>query len=141
MRKHILVILWVALFLGSEILAQQIALDEDHCEFQGAIQPEDYLGRSGLRFGTGEAICRDVAFLDGTIEFDLAVSGYRAFAYILFRMQDVGEYEEIYLRPHKSNLPDAVQYAPVFRGASNWQLYHGLGSTAAAEIPPFSGFQ
>ena len=41
-----------------------------------------------------------------------------------------GENEEIYLRPHKTNLPDAIQYAPVFRGQSAWQLYHGPGNTA-----------
>ena len=45
-----------------------------------------------------------------------------------------GENEEIYLRPHKTNLPDAIQYAPVFRGQSAWQLFHGPGYTARVPI-------
>jgi hypothetical protein len=51
-------------------------------------------------------------------------------------MQDDGEYEDLYFRAHKSRLPDALQYTPVYRGVSNWQLYHGPGATAAAEFAP-----
>ena len=36
-----------------------------------------------------------------------------------------------YLRPHKNNAPDALQYTPSFSGAdTNWQLFHGPGGTA-----------
>ena len=45
------------------------------------------------------------------------------------------DHEEIYLRPHKSNLPDALQYSAVFRGNSGWQLYHGDGGTAVVDLP------
>jgi hypothetical protein len=51
--------------------------------------------------------------------------------YLNFRMVDDGNHEEFYLRPHKSGLPDAIQYAPVFQGQSAWQLHHGPGGTAA----------
>ena len=75
-------------------------------------------------------------FADGTVEFDLALTGDRSFVYLQFRMVSDEEHEEIYFRPHQSLLPDAIQYTPVFHGAGNWQLYHGEGYTAAAPLPP-----
>lgn len=79
---------------------------------------------------SGRAIRRGVALGDGTIEFDVAVTRRRSFVFVQFRMASDDEYEEIYFRPHKSSLSDALQYAPVWRGESNWQLYHGAGGTA-----------
>jgi len=91
--------------------------------------------REVLRIDTGRAYRRDVRLEDGTIDFDVQVSSRRSFVYLTFRMVKDGEHEEFYLRPHKSNLPDAVQYAPVWQGRSSWQLYHGPGGTAAADLP------
>ncbi len=96
---------------------------------------EEYRGVKSVRIRTGSAIRRDVALQDGTIEFDMAVTPHRSFVYIQFRMQDADNHEEIYFRPHKSSLPDAIQYAPVWNGESNWQLYHGKGGTAAIALP------
>jgi len=94
-----------------------------------------YLGQNALRLGTGNAYRRDVRLQDGTVELDFATTGRRSFFYAQFRMESDGEYEEIYLRPHKTGLGDALQYNPVYRGESNWQLYHGDGGTAAVDIP------
>ena len=94
----------------------------------------DHLGRPAIVIGNGRAARRDIKFADGTVEFDLAVSGGRAFAYLQFRMISDGDHEEIYFRPHKNGLPDAVQYAPVHQGLSAWQFYHGPGGTAPAEF-------
>jgi hypothetical protein len=91
-------------------------------------------GRQALRLTTGLSTRRDVLFTNGTIEFDLWSTGERAFAYVHFRMQDDRESESIYFRLHKSRLPDAVQYEPVYQGLANWQLFHGPDSTAAAEL-------
>jgi hypothetical protein len=93
-------------------------------------------GRQALRMETGNAIRRDVQLQDGTIDADVKVSRRRSFVYLNFRMQSDGEYEEFYLRPHKSNLPDATQYAPVYQGQSAWQLYHGARGTTLIEIEP-----
>jgi len=89
-----------------------------------------YRGRSAIQLQTGRAIRRDVLLKDGTIEFDMAVTPHRTFAYIQFRMEGDDDHEEIYFRPHKSELADAIQYAPVWNGDGNWQLYHGPGATA-----------
>jgi hypothetical protein len=92
--------------------------------------------REILTVESGFAYRRDVEFVDGTIEFDVKVTRRRSFVYLLFRMQQDREHEEIYLRPHKSGLPDAAQYAPVWQGRSSWQLYHGPGGTSAVEFEP-----
>ena len=68
---------------------------------------------------------RDVSLQDGTVDFDMEVTSHRSFVYVQFRMQDDENHEEIYFRPHKSSLPDAIQYAPVWNAESTWQLYHG----------------
>lgn len=101
----------------------------------GEVRVETYLGKPAMRFRTGRAVRRDVSLEDGTIDALVAVSGRRSFAYVQFRMQGDEEHEEFYLRPHKSALPDAVQYAPVFKGESYWQFFHGPGGTASVEIP------
>ena len=97
--------------------------------------PETYLNQTALRLSTGNAYRRDVRLQDGTLELDFATTGGRSFFYVQFRMESDSEYEEIYLRPHKTGLGDALQYNPVYKGESNWQLYHGEGGTAAVDIP------
>ncbi|HEX9894769.1 MAG TPA: hypothetical protein VGA78_12645 [Gemmatimonadales bacterium] len=96
-----------------------------------ATRIENYRGTRAIRIRTGQAVRRDVSLGDGTIEFDVAMALQRSFVYLRFRMVSESEHEEIYFRPHKTSLPDAVQYSPVWNGDSNWQLYHGPGSTAA----------
>ena len=93
-------------------------------------------GREVLSMETGTAERRDVSLLDGTIDFDVKVTRRRSFVYVHFRMLSSDEHEEMYLRPHKSGLPDALQYAPVWQGESAWQLHHGPGGTGAIEFTP-----
>ena len=93
-------------------------------------------GRQALAVETGFAHRRDVSLMDGTIDFDVQLTSRRSFVYVYFRAVAGGDREEFYLRPHKSSLPDAVQYAPVWQGRSSWQLYHGPGATAAAGFVP-----
>ena len=83
----------------------------------------------------GSAFLKGVEFQNGVIEVDMAFEGSRAFGGIVFRMKMSGDYEQFYIRPHKSRFPDALQYTPVTKGLSSWQLYSGEGFTAVAEIP------
>lgn len=101
---------------------------------QAGVTRTEYLGRPAFRAGTGRAFHRAARLEDGTIDVDVALNGKRSFVYLQYRMATDDEHEEIYLRPHKSGLPDAVQYAPVFRGESAWQLYHREGHTAEVEF-------
>ena len=66
-------------------------------------------GRETLDVRSGFGFRRDIQLEDGTVEFDVKLTDARSFAYLYFRMESDGEREEIYLRPHKSNLPDARQ--------------------------------
>ncbi|MEM7102309.1 MAG: hypothetical protein AAF502_04185 [Bacteroidota bacterium] len=116
-------------------LAQPIPFDDERWEINGpdhAIFP--YMGKQSLFLPGGATVLKDVLFTDGTIEVDFAAHGNRGFAGIIFRVQDALNYELFYIRPHKSRLPDALQYTPVFNGLSGWQLYSGEGFTAPSEI-------
>lgn len=92
--------------------------------------------RDILQVENGYAHRRDIQLENGMIDFDVQLSRRRSFVYLYFRVAGEGEREEIYLRPHKSGLPDALQYAPVWQERSQWQLYHGPGGTAAVPFDP-----
>ncbi len=94
-----------------------------------------YLERPSLFIENGVALLRDSSFGDGTIEFDVALHGHASFAGLAFRALSEDDYELIYLRPHLSRRPDAVQYTPIYNGGEAWQLYSGPGYTAEAELP------
>lgn len=101
---------------------------------------ESLMGFEAFRIRNGAAVRTDIPFQDGTIEFDLAVESFRSFIGLRFRVQENGDAEEIYFRPHKNRLPDAFQYTPVFDRLSYWQIYHGPGCTAAVEYPEDGGW-
>jgi len=139
MKSRLPVLLLVA--AGSAPLAaaqaQSLPLTDGGWELKGpSVQLERYDGRDVLSVENGFAYRRDVRLQDGTVDFDVQVTRRRSFVYLMFRMADDREYEDFYLRPHKSSLPDAIQYAPVYQGASAWQLYHGPGATAAVTFEP-----
>lgn len=83
---------------------------------------EKHLGQESV-YLDGHAYLRNVSFENGTLEVDVAPNTDRGFAGLTFRDTGDGNYEEVYLRMHKSGLPDAMQYNPFYHGESNWQLY------------------
>ncbi|MCB9291938.1 MAG: hypothetical protein H6559_02235 [Lewinellaceae bacterium] len=85
----------------------------------------DYRGKKALQLKNGIAYLENAGFKDGIIEWDMAFPGQRGFTGIRFRIEDLSNMEEFYLRPHQSGQPDANQYCPVDNGLSTWQLYHG----------------
>ena len=73
---------------------------------------------------------------DGVIDVDVATPASRGFFGIQFRIASDGANAEwVYLRQHKSGLPDAMQYTPVLNTGLNWQIYNGPGFTGAVDIP------
>lgn len=108
-----------------------IDFESDRWTLQGA-KVVTHLGQKSLQ---GSAILKDVEFTNGVIEVDVAFEGSRCFAGIMFRIHQGGNYEDFYLRPHKSKFPDALQYTPVVKGMGCWQLFNGDGYTALAFIP------
>jgi len=85
----------------------------------------------------GTALLNNFEFQNGTIEWDMYTVGKRGYPGIFFRMNEQQDYENFYVRPHKTNgyHYDALQYTPVYHGISCWQLYHGEGYTREAVIP------
>ncbi|MFH1197134.1 MAG: hypothetical protein V1720_15665 [bacterium] len=94
----------------------------------------EFLGRKSL---CGIATLNDVEFQNGIIEVDIAaVSGKKSYFGVLFRMQNMQDYERLYIRPHRSIFyDDAIQYLAVFNGVDSWQFYSGSGITSPAKIP------
>jgi hypothetical protein len=75
------------------------------------------------------------------IDADVATPANRGFFGFDFRIgADGANYEEVYLRQHKSGLPDAMQYTPVLSTGRNWQIYNGPGFTGAVDIPKDAWF-
>ncbi|MCP4727889.1 MAG: SMP-30/gluconolactonase/LRE family protein [bacterium] len=122
-----LLVFATSVFGQSEI----IEFDSDRWDIQFG-RVEEYLGQKSL---WGRANLKDVEFENGVIEYDVAFEGGRCFGGILFRIQDAGNAENFYMRPHKSNLPDALQFQSIINGQSSWQLYSNEGFAEAAEIP------
>ncbi len=98
----------------------------------GTSKVVEHLGQKSLR---GGAMLKDAQFTDGVVEVDIAMGGGRAFPGILFHVQSPLDCENVYLRPHRSGEPVALQYTPMFNGMDAWQLYHGPGYGAQADIP------
>lgn len=83
---------------------------------------ERFDNRETLVLKSGRATVDDQKFSNGSIEVDVYANSKRSFAGITFRKQK-DHMEEVYMRMHKSNQVDAVQYTPIFNGESNWQLF------------------
>jgi hypothetical protein len=136
-RLPVLILAAVASARLGSAQAQSLPLTDGRWELKGASATlERHDGRDALAVENGFAYRRDVRLQDGSVDFDVQVTRRRSFVYLMFRMASDHEHEEMYLRPHKSSLPDAIQYAPVYQGASAWQLYHGPGATAAVTFEP-----
>lgn len=87
----------------------------------------EFNGEETLVLKGGIAFLNEVEFLNGIIEFDMAIPRERGFMGAVWRLQNRQNYEEFYIRPHQSGNPDANQYTPVFNGLASWQLYYGEG--------------
>jgi len=108
--------------------------DSSRWIFEGQAGVTDYLGRRCIMLDGGAATVKDMDLRDGVLDMDVATPARRGFFGIQFRSDSLnGEY--VYLRQHKSGLPDAMQYTPVFNTGLNWQLYSGPGFTGAVDIP------
>jgi hypothetical protein len=113
-----------------------VPADSPRWDLQGQARPAEYQGRRCLFLDGGAAVLKDFEMRDGVLDVDVATPARRGFFGFQFRIADDGaNFEEVYLRQHKSGLPDAIQYTPVLNTGRNWQLYNGPGFTGAVDIP------
>jgi hypothetical protein len=104
-------------------------------DLQGNAKATVYRGRQCLQLDGGAALLKDFELTDGVVDVDVATPAARGFFGIQFRLDNEGANGEfIYLRQHKSGLPDAMQYTPVLNTGLNWQLYSGPGFTGKVDI-------
>jgi hypothetical protein len=132
-----------AFLLAARGLAQALSLppDSPRWELEGNAKATEYLGRKCLLLDGGAASVKDFEMRDGVVDVDMAASSARGFAGFQFRIAADGQNaEELYLRPHESGYPDAIQYTPILSTGRNWQIYNGPGFTAAVDIPRDSWF-
>jgi hypothetical protein len=110
--------------------------DSPRWELQGQAKVTEYLGRQCLSLDGGAASLKDFDLRDGIVDVDVATPASRGFFGIDFRIaEDGANLESVYLRQHKSGLPDAIQYTPVLDTGRNWQIFNGPGFTGAVDIP------
>src|SRR4051794_38684338 len=118
--KHLLFAgpLFVASVGGSQTLS--VPPTSPRWDLQGHAKVAEYQGRPCLALDGGAAVLNHFEMRDGIIDVDVATSAGRGFFGIMFRIAADGAFgEEVYLRPHKSGLPDAIQYTPVLNGGRN----------------------
>ena len=110
--------------------------DSPRWDLQGEAKLSEYQGRKALLIDGGAAVLKDFQMRDAVIDVDVATPAKRGFFGFDIRVDPDGKnYEEIYLRQHQSGYPDAMQYTPVLNTGRNWQIFNGLGFTAAVDIP------
>jgi hypothetical protein len=110
--------------------------DSPRWDLQGPAKVAEYQGRKCLSLDGAAAMVKDFEMRDAVIDVDVATPASRGFFGIQFRVANDGATSEwVYLRQHKSGLPDALQYTPVLNTGANWQIYNGAGFTGAVEIP------
>lgn len=135
----LLALLQGLLLLTTPLFGQQTLLippDSPRWELEQNAKVADYQGRQSLMLDGGAATLKDFEMRDGVIDVDIATPAKRGFFGIQFRIaKDGANGEWVYLRQHKSGLPDAMQYTPILNTGANWQIYNGPGFTGAVEIP------
>jgi len=141
-----LILVAVLLLCPLLVLAQNepplaVPPDSPRWQLEGNAKPAEYQGRKCLLLDGGDAVLKDFEMRDGVIDVDVATPATRGFFGFDIRIApDQSNYEEIYLRQHKSGQPDAMQYTPVLGTGRNWQLFNGPGFTGAVDIPKAEWF-
>ncbi|HEU4413140.1 MAG TPA: hypothetical protein VFT65_00050 [Candidatus Angelobacter sp.] len=118
--------------------AQTLAVppDSPRWDLEGQAKVEEYQGRKCVYLNGGAAVLKDFEMRDGVIDMDVTTPATRGFFGIQFRLdKQAANGEWVYLRQHKSGLPDAMQYTPILNTGANWQIYNGPGFTGAVDIP------
>jgi hypothetical protein len=110
--------------------------DSSQWDLQANAKATEYQGRKCLLLDGGAAVLKDFIMRDAVMDMDITTTRKRGFMGIQFRLDADGKNGEwVYLRAHKSALPDAIQYTPIINQEATWQLYNGPGFTGRLDIP------
>lgn len=115
--------------------------DSPRWSLEGKASIIEFQGRKCFKLEGGDALLKDPELRDGVIDVDVNAPGARGFFGIQFRIDpDKGSGEWVYLRSHKSGLPDAQQYTPILNNGLAWQIFNGPGFTGPLDIPKDTWF-
>jgi len=121
--------------------AMAVPPDPSRWELEGEAKVVEHQGRQSILLNGGAVTLKGFEMRDAVIDVDVSTPASRGFFGIQFRVAGDGRSAEwVYLRQHKSGLPDAMQYTPVLGTGLNWQLYNGAGFTGAIDIPKDAWF-
>ncbi len=140
MRRSLTVV-GLALVFASALYAEtpptlSVPPDSPRWELQGEAKATEFEGRHCIMLDGGAAALKDFEMRDAVIDVDVVTPAKRGFMGLMFRIdKDGANFEELYLRQHKSGLPDAIQYTPVLNTGRNWQIFNGPGFTAKVDVP------
>ena len=109
-RRAALIALSLVCLAAVPSRADTVAPDSPRWLLEGAATVTEYLGRPSIRLDGGGATLKDFELRDGVIDVDVATPARRGFFGIQFRIRADGMNGEwVYLRQHKSGLPDACR--------------------------------
>lgn len=119
---------------------QKIPMKASSWEFEaGQVDFIQHKGVESMRINKDQppVQLKDFAFESGTIEFDMEILD-GPFVGINFRIKDAQNAERFYLRPYRAGNPmgeDAIQYAPVVKGANLWDMLYDYQAPAVIHKP------
>jgi hypothetical protein len=130
--KHLKIVCSIAMLLLAQLSNGQskkfeISMLEDRWEFpNGTVEFITHQSVPAMKIlpGAGKVVPREVDFATGTIEFDLELGDYPFVGFSFHRKS--GSEEWFYFRPYAAGNPaaiDAIQYAPVVKGVTLWDMY------------------
>ena len=134
-----ILLVWTTLFCSTSHLSYaqkkqkepeviNVLMQADQWQFEeGTVEFIQHKGVPAMKLGSRSGVIplKDVTFENGTIEYDVEPLT-EPFAGIYFRRVDDQTSEYFYLRTDRAGKPtanDAVQYAPMTKGALLWDLY------------------
>lgn len=135
LQRYLFLLCCLVIFTLTGIAQQPASLmSPDRWTFpEGTVTFINHQGTPALQIlNNSRAVLKDVTFSTGTIEFDFAVAN-SMFSGIYFRTSNMGENEHFYLRPFKPEnrlISGAVQYTPIVRDVSLWDLFYPYQGSA-----------
>lgn len=128
----LLALLSPALVYAQTKPAKPIIIPFESSRFDTTMQKAEFTTYKGVKAmkilpGNKQVVIKDLAFTNGTIEFDTQpVDVSRgAFLSVYFRYQNPNESELVYLRckpDETEQRNDAIQYAPIIHGVNLWDI-------------------
>jgi hypothetical protein len=88
-----------------------VPMHSSNCDISNGTSTFETFNKIETLLLNGKAFLKNKQFSNGTIEGDAYANKDRSFASIIFRKEQ-NTIEDVYIRLHKSNQPEALRYSP-----------------------------